>query len=196
MPGTPKPVIDPRFGTAWTPIIQNAQTQKQQAAALNSGAQSTNILDAYGNAVFLLGQLNQVVTEGATFGQAGVLVGTGFPKSGSDPRVNPNAGIIGRKDIFWGTATITAGSTSCAFAADGASPVLSLSDSGSTTQIGAANVSDPSTGTATPAIAPGTYVNTISGTSPNFTLTLSQNAQETGSGLYCVICMWSPVALI
>lgn len=190
MPGTPKPVVDPRFGPAWTPIIQGQQANKQQAAALNSGAQNTNIVDGLGNAIIIVGQVNQVVTVGAVYGQPGVQVGTGFPIPGDDPRVSPTAGFVANfsNSFCWGTVTTTAGSNSCSFTIDPASP--GTPGTGRQAQIGAANVSDPSLGTPTPAITPGTYVNAVSGGPSVYTVTLSQNAAETGSGLYCVICFW------
>jgi hypothetical protein len=40
MPGTPQPVVDPRFGTVWTGVSQVQRAQKQLGAALASIAQA------------------------------------------------------------------------------------------------------------------------------------------------------------
>lgn len=169
MPGTPRPVVDPRFGPAWTPILQAAQNAKQQTMALNSGAQSINIVDQYGNTLEIAGSnLNQIITRGAAFMQPGVLLGTGF-SSGTAGRAAVHTELIT-------TVTLTAGST----AATLGSAALG------TLPIGAADVSDPSTGLATPAIVPGTNAIATGSTS----ITLSHPAAESGSGLYCVLAAW------
>jgi hypothetical protein len=167
MPGTPKPVVDPRFGPAWTPVLQNAQANKQQAAALNSGAAQGNLLDQYGNTIQVSGSdLNQIVTIGATFGQSGVQVSTGLPSG--------TAGLAVQSGPTTTTITLTQGSIAATVGAvAGALAVGQV--------IGAANVSDPSSGTATPAITPGTTIAAVSGSS----VTLSQGAAESGTSLFC-----------
>lgn len=168
MPGTPKPVVDPRFGPAWTPVLQNAQANKQQGAALSSGATQGNIPDQWGNTIQVSGSnLNQIVTIGASFGVTGVQVSTGLPAGTSGLAVQSGPAIT--------TITLTQGSTAATVGAvTGAT--LSLGQ-----VIGAADVSDPSSGTPTPALAPGTTIFRVSGTS----VTLSQGAAESGTSLYC-----------
>lgn len=168
MAGVPKPVVDPRFGPAWTPIIQGQQSQKQQAAALNSGATQGNLLDQWGNTIQVSGSnLNQIVTIGASHGISGVQVGTGI-QSGT-------AGLAVQSGPAITTITLTAGSTAATVGTvTGASLAVGQ-------VIGAANVSDPSSGTPTPALTPGTTIATLSGSS----VTLSQPAAESGTALYC-----------
>lgn len=168
MPGSPKPVIDPRFGPAWTPPIQALQAQKQQALGLNAGATQGNIPDQWGNITQLSGSnLNQTVTIGASHGVAGVQVGTGIPSGTSGLAVQSGPAIT--------TITLTKGST----AATVGTVIGAALSPGQV--IGAADVSDPSSGTPTPAITPGTTIDAISGTS----VTLSEPAAESGVGLYC-----------
>lgn len=170
MPGTPKPIVDPRFGAFQTTMIQAAQRQQVQAAALAAGATQGNLVDPYGNTVEVSGtNLNQTVTIGAAHAQPGVLVGTGIAN-----------GITGRaiqSGLATGTITVTQGSTSATLNSTTAGVF------GGNTVIGAANVTDPGSGLATSAIIPGTTY-TISGTS----ITLSQAAAESGSGIYCAAC--------
>lgn len=194
MPGTPKPVIDPRFGPAWTPIIQNAQAQKQQAAALNSGSQNTNLTDGFGNTTVIIGQITgQIITIGATAGVAGVTIQTPvFNFAVQDPRLHHMMGIMGIQVGIFGTINTTSGSGTATCTVTGALGGTSP-DFTTYNTIGAADVSDPSTGTATPALPYGTTVNGFSGTYPNYTLTLTENAQETGSGLYFATCAFTTI---
>jgi hypothetical protein len=168
MAGIPKPVVDPRFGPAWTPMLQAAQAAKQQTMALNSGAPQGNLLDQWGNTIQISGSnLAQTVTIGASHGVSGVLVGTGIASGVSGLVVQSGPAIT--------TITLTAGSTAATVGTvTGASLAVGQ-------VIGAADVSDPSTGTPTAAIKPGTTIAAVSGTS----VTLSQNAVESGTSLYC-----------
>jgi hypothetical protein len=168
MAGIPKPVVDPRFGPAWTPMLQAAQAAKQQTMALNSGAPQGNLLDQWGNTIQVQGSnLAQTVTIGASHGVGGVLVSTGIPTGTSGLVVQSGPAIT--------TITLTAGST--------AATVGTVTGAGLAVGqvIGAADVSDPSSGTPTPAIQPGTTIAAVSGTS----VTLSQDAVEAGTSLYC-----------
>lgn len=190
MPGTPRPVIDPRFGT-WTPIIDSIKNQQQKASGLASGSQNENVTDEYGNTTGILGQLNQIITIGATFGQAGVQIATflgwrGQVASG-DSRSHPTAGIAGVGIQGWGTMTLTAGSTTATnVAIDSPGGTLSVPPA---YIIGAADVSDPSSGVATPAIPYYTTIQGITGPiSGLYTFTLSNPAAESGTGLYWTCC--------
>lgn len=185
MPGSPAPVVDSRFGPHWTAVMQALQSLQQQVAALASGASQTVLTDQWGNAIVILGQLNQVVTIGASMANpaippiAGVQVGTGLPNAAG----KPNVGIAIQQNLLTGHLTTTAGSKT-------ATIVDGLSGLAVNMVIGAANVTDPSSGVATPALNPAlnppTSVSAISGS----TVTLSQNAQESGTGLYCAACNW------
>lgn len=174
MPGTPRPVVDPRFGPLWTPIAQGIQLLNQQAARIIASKQNQILPDQYGNAVQLSGSLDQIVTEGASFGQPGVQIWSGFSAGAS--------GLAVVNVFVTGTITLTAGSTSA---------TASTSSFGNGLPIGAANVTDPSTGTPTPAITPGTVVSSGGGTT---SLVLSLPAAETGTGLYCVQVGWDQLA--
>ena len=171
MPGTPEPV-----GSAgglnpwWNSILSAMRASTRTDAAIIAGRQQTNTVDQYGNTLIVVGQLNQQVTIGAAFQKPGVQVTTGIT-SGQGQAVQQNLAL--------GTITTTKGSTAA---------TLNSTASGTFSNgmlIGAANVSDPSSGVATPAIVPGTTF-TISGSA----VTLSQPAAESGTGLYCAACTW------
>lgn len=174
MPGTPAPVGERGvLGPWWNAIMSAIQTLQGQVAALQAGAQQTNVVDQYGNVIVIVGQLNQIVTIGAAFQQPGVQVGTALPAGGQ-----PNAGLAAQVGLIITTATLTKGSTSAAVGTSSLSNGM---------VIGAADVSDPSTGLATPAITPGTTISAGGGTT---SLTLSQAAAESGTTLYCAACFW------
>jgi hypothetical protein len=182
MPGTPRPVVDPRFGPAWTPIVQNAQATKQQAAALAGGAQSTNIVDQYGNTVVIMGQLDQIIIIGASFMQPGVQVQATLSFC--------NAGMLGQ--LAGEPFTYSSGLLSVTQGATSATASTNNGFGGGVEGgmvIGAANVSDPSTGIATPAITPGTTVTGVTGSGP-WTIGLSEPAAETGTDIYWAACFW------
>lgn len=173
MPGTPKPTIDSRYGSHWTPVVQALHFGQSQQNQANAARPQGSILDQYGNTVELWGSnLSQNVTIGASFGSPGVQVETGIA-----------SGVAGRayqQSLATGNITTTQGSTSA---------TLTHVDSGTFANgmvIGAANVSDPMLGTPTPAIVPGTTM-TVSGTS----ITLSQNAAESGTALFCAACYFT-----
>jgi hypothetical protein len=186
MAGIPKPVVDPRFGPAWTPMLQAAQAAKQQTSALNSGAPQSNLLDQWGNTIQVQGSnLAQTVTIGASHGVSGVLVSTGIASGTAGLAVQSGPAIT--------TITLTQGSTAATVGTvTGASLAVGQ-------VIGAADVSDPSSGTPTPAITPGTTIAAVSGTS----VTLSQGAAESGTALYCAAARfilqqdsgWVPLSL-
>lgn len=185
MPGTPKPIVDPRMGSHWTAIMAAIQRNGQQASNLNAGSTQGQIVDSYGNVIELYGSdLAQQVTIGASQGVAGVQVTTGL--------ANGIAGRAVQSGPATTTITLTKGSTAATVGA-----VAGLLSMGQV--IGAANVSDPSTGTPTPAIVPGTTIAVVSGTS----VTLSQGAAESGTGLYCATARfvleqdtgWQPMSL-
>lgn len=171
MPGTVKPV---GTGPGNLPVIWNAVTQLLQelqarVSALEAARGQGALLDGYGNTLELWGtNLAQQVSIGAAYQQPGVLVGTGLT----------GGGRAIAQDLITTTITTTKGSSAATAAA------ATLSNG---MLIGAATVSDPSTGTATPAITPGTTISAGGGTT---SLTLSQNAAESGSGLYCAACFW------
>lgn len=176
MPATPSPVGSKGpLNPWWNAIISTLQQLQTDVTALQGGAQQTVTVDQYGNAIIVSGQLNQVVTIGASFGQAGVLVGTNLPAAN-----NPNAGLVAQTGLVTTTITTTKGSASAT--------VGSGTGLQSGMVIGAADVTDPTSGVATSAITPGTTISSISGTS----VTLSENAAESGSGLYCAACFWLP----
>lgn len=179
MPGRPELASNPQIGQWWTAVLGEISALKRQVAALTSGAGAGIITDAYGNAMVVQGtNIGQIVTVGATHGQAGVQVGTGLGSPSA-----PTAGLGVQQGLVTTTIATTAGSVTATVASSaGMSTGMS---------IGAANVSDPSSGTATPAIVPGTTISGISGT----TITLSQNAAETGSALYCAAVFFRSLAL-
>lgn len=174
MPGTPKPIVDPRFGAFQTTMIQAAQRQQGQAAALAAGATQGNLVDQYGNTTQVSGtNLNQTVTIGASSGQPGVLVGTGVP--------NGTTGTATQGALATGTITVTQGSTSATLA----STISGLFAAAQV--IGADTIPDPTTSVLTSAIVPGTTF-TISGTS----ITLSQAAAESGT-VFCAACTFTVI---
>ena len=177
MPGSPAPVgSSGPLNPWWNSILGALRTGAQNDAALAAGAQQTNEIDQWGNTQVIVGQLNQVVTIGAAFQQSGVQVGTALPPPGAS-----SVGVATQQGLATTTIATTKGSTSAT--------VASAAGLAKGMSIGAANVSDPSSGVATAAITPGTTISGISGT----TVTLSQAAAETGSGLYCAACFWSSV---
>lgn len=169
MPRIPQPVGQAGGLPAWwVAVIQAIKLTQQQVANLTAGATQGNLLDGNGNTVEIAGtNLSQTVTIGAAYQQPGVQVGTNLT----------GAGRAKQTSLATGTVNVTKGSTSA---------TLASTTSGTFTSgqvIGAANVSDPSSGVATPAITPGTTF-TISGSA----ITLSQPAAETGTGLYAASC--------
>jgi hypothetical protein len=152
----------------WNATLQAIKTNQQRVNALTAGAQATNVTDQYGNTIQVTGpSLNQVVTIGASHGVAGVQVWTGIAAG--------TAGIAVLSGPSITTVSLTKGSLS-ATVGSVTGAALAVGD-----VIGAANVSDPSSGIAESAIAPGTTIDTVSGSS----ITLSQGAMESGTGLYC-----------
>lgn len=186
MPGTPKPV----GASGGLPVVWNAVTQKFQSldsrVTALEGAHTPGVFDKWGNAVEVTGSnLNQIVTIGASHTVAGVKVATGI--------ADGTAGRAVLSGPATTTITLTRGSTSATVGTvTGASLAVGQ-------VIGAANVNDPSTGTATPAITPGTTITAVSGSS----VTLSQGAAESGTNLYCAAGRyilqqdsgWIPLAL-
>ena len=173
MPGTPSPVGNRGpLGAWWAAILGGLESQSQRIGALEAGATQGNIVDGSGNTLEIAGtNLAQTVVIGAnlyaTPATAGVQVGTGLTGAGRAKQAN----------LATGTVTTTKGSTTA---------TLVSTASGTFTNgqvIGAANVSDPSSGIATPAIVPGTTF-TISGA----TITLSQAAAESGTAIYAAAC--------
>lgn len=176
MPGYPLPTgRNAGLPIFWNSILQALQQHSQQIAALYAGSTQGNLIDGYGNTIEVAGtNISQVVTIGASFGQAGVLVGTTLTGAGRATQ----RGLV--------TTTITT------FAGSMAATVASGSGLSMGMAIGAADVSDPSSGVATPAIVPGTTISSITGTS----VTLSQNAAESGTGLFCAACKWELLSSI
>lgn len=176
MPGTPSPLIDPSMGPHWTAVLAAIQSLQQQVQALTAGATQFTIPDAYGNTMVIVGtNLAQNVTIGASHGQPGVQVATGIAAG--------TAGLAFQQALATGTITTTQGSTAA---------TLNSTISGTFTSgqvIGAADVSDPRSGVATPAIIPGTTF-TISGTA----VTLSQPAAESGTGIFCASASFQTLA--
>lgn len=170
MPGTPQPVgIGPNgLPPFWNAFLQATQGNQMAVNGLASGSSAGWVTDLNGNVTELYGaNLNQVVTIAAAHLQAGVQVATGIPNGTAGHAVQSGPAIT--------TITLTKGSAS---ATVGAVTGAGLSAG---QVIGAALVNDPTTGTPTPAITPGTTISTVSGTS----VTLSQNAAESGTSLYC-----------
>jgi hypothetical protein len=178
MPYPPAPVgNNGPINPFWNAIFQKMHSQGQGLAAVTQGAQQTITVDHYGNAIVILGQVNQTVTIGATHGQAGVQVGTGLPAGGA-----PNASLVVQRGLVTTTITTTEGNSSATV--DSAVGMVAGM------VIGAADVSDPSSGIATPAITPGTTIAGVSGT----TITLSQDAAESGTAIACAACFWTSLA--
>lgn len=170
MPGVNPPVGQGPGGipVIWNTVMQGIARSAARLAALESARYAgAPLIDAYGNTLEISGtNLAGVVFIGASHGQPGVQVGTGL------------TGTARAKQTGLVTTTITL--TKGSFAAT----VASGTGLSAGMVIGAANVSDPSSGTATPAITPGTTIQAITGTS----VTLSQKAAETGTGLFCAAC--------
>lgn len=189
MPATPDPVgNNGPYGPHWNAIIGGIRAAQQQANANRAGALNMNIPDLYGNTTMIIGQITgQVITIGAAYQQPGVRVQTPvFNFAVNDTRLHPTTGIMAVNTIMFGTINLTAGSNSATCTVTSPSAFVNWGPPAPT--IGAANVSDPSTGIATPAIPYGTTATTTGGSYPNYTLTLSQNAEESGSGLYFTAC--------
>lgn len=175
MPEPPKPAgQNGPFSPHWNAVIGAIQGNTQQVAALTANRTQGSVIDQYGNLVEVSGtNVSQIATIGAAFQQAGVLVTTGAS----------GAGRVNQRSLATGTLTVTKGST----AATLVSTVTGTFTNGMV--IGAATVNDPSSGVATSAIVPGTTF-TISGS----TVTLSQNAAESGTALYCAACFFLQAA--
>lgn len=170
MPSTPSPIINPALGKTGTPLVQIMRSHGQQLRSQAAQAQQGNVFDAYYNCVQVSGSnLNQVVTIAAAFHQGGVEVSTGI--------ANGTAGTAIQTALAIGTLTVTKGSTSATL-----THTASGTFSGSGHVIGAidANGND--------VLTPGTTY-TISGTA----VTLSQDALESGTSLYCASCVFSIV---
>lgn len=170
MPGVPAPV---GIGPSGMPPFLNAMLQATQGtqAAVNGlagGAPAGWVVDQNGNVEELSGaNLNQIVTIGAAHLQAGVLVSTGIA-SGTAGRAVQSGPATTTITLTKGSTSATVGTVTGAVLAQGQ-------------VIGAALVNDPTTGTPTSAITPGTTIAALSGS----TVTLSQGAAESGTGLYC-----------
>jgi hypothetical protein len=171
MPGVNQPVgHNGPIPAWWNAVIQQMQQMQADIKALQSGQQNTINVDANGNAIVIIGQLSQTVTIGATSGAAGVQVMTNLS----------GVGICVQQSLATGKITVTEGSTAATLdSTTGGTFVSGM-------VIGAANVDDPSSGTATPAIVPGTTF-TRSGSA----ITLSQPAAESGNGILCAACQWT-----
>lgn len=186
MPGTPKPIIRPGFSPHWTTVIQGLEFGAMAQNMSNAGRNQGNVLDRYGNTTGLNGtDLNQTVTIGAGWltsplgpypdgPLAGVTVGTGLTGSGFAVQQNLATGLI----------TTTAGSTS------GSITTVHSGTFAANQMIGAADIADPTLGTPVPAIAPGTYISSITGSGP-YSVTLSQKAVESGTQLFCAAAVFS-----
>ena len=175
MPGT-QPTLG-ADGTIPTPFTAIAQSLQSIGALTNSNATQTGIvvLDQYQNAPVIIGNLNQVVTIGAGWISSnpviGVEVGTGLS----------GFGIAYISAFAHTTIALTEGST--------AATVASSSGFANGMVIGATVLEAPpmSDSTAPPNyIEPGTTM-TFSGTS----VTLSEDALLSGSGLYCCVATFS-----
>ena len=171
MPYPPAPVgNNGPINPFWNAIFQKMQHMGMSVGALQQGRGQGNVVDQFGNATEVGGtNLDQIVVIGAVFLQGGVQVGTGI--------ANGTSGRAYQANLATGTITLTKGSTSATLD----STIGGTFTSGQV--IGAADVSDPSSGIPTPAITPGTTF-TISSSS----ITLSRVAAESGTGLYCAAC--------
>jgi hypothetical protein len=159
--------------------ITLAHNHRQQLDAMTSGAQATNVVDQYGNTTQIAAtNLNQIVTIGASYGVAGVHVGTGIAPG--------TAGVAFQSGPAITTITLTKGSASAT--------VGSVSGA----SLGIGQVIGAGSG-ATPAIPLGTTILNVSGS----TVTLSQNAAASGTGLHCAAARfvvlqdsgWEPLTL-
>lgn len=171
MPGTPQPVGrgPSNLPPFWNAVMQAITQQQQATNALAAGAQQTILVDQWGNAQVILGQLNQTVTIGASYQQAGVIVTTALPTTG-----HPIVGVAWQQNLITTTVTLTKGSTAA---------TVGTNTIANGMVIGAATVVVAGVKTAT--ITPGTTVTAGGGTT---SLTLSEPAAESGSGLYCAAC--------
>jgi hypothetical protein len=174
VPGTPQPVgRNGPFGPFWIATFTAIRNTNQQVNALTAGAQATNVTDQYGNTIQVTGpSLNQVVTIGASHGVAGVQVWTGIAAG--------TAGIAVQSGPATTKINLTKGSYSATLASGVTGAALTVGQ-----VIGAANVSDPSSGVATAALTPGTTITAVSGQTSGSTVTLSLEAAESGSDLAC-----------
>jgi hypothetical protein len=170
MPGVPDPVgIGPGgIPPFWNAVLGAIKGQQQATNGLAGGAPAGWVPDQWGNVTELSGaNLNQVVTIGAGHLQAGVLVSTGIP-SGTAGHAVFSGPAITTITLTQGSISATVGTVTGAALAQGQ-------------VIGAALATDPTTGTPTSAITPGTTIASVSGSS----VTLSQGAAESGTSLYC-----------
>lgn len=184
MPGTPPPAGE---GPNRLPVIWNAVTQKLQELDRRltaiEGARQTNIIDRDGNTIIVIGQLLQTVTIGAS--------NTGTPIAGVTvqtilnlpPAGQPLVGIAVQYGLATGTMTFTQGSSTATLVSTTSSNTFTVGQA-----IGAALVTDPTTGVATSAVQLGT---TISGIPGLGVITLSQPAAESGTGLYTAAAFWN-----
>ena len=173
MPSNPLPLVDPRFGR-FTPIVQAAQSHDAALAAIVSGMGQQAVKDQYGNTIELSGtNLNQIVIIGAAYKQPGVWVGTVSPGTGI---LNGTAGRAARTGLVIVSGGITLNGTTAATVGSGTGLAVNM-------MIGAVDANGNQ------AITPGTYIQSISGTS----VTLSQAAAKSGAALYCAACNWSLV---
>lgn len=183
MPGTPKPTVDPRYGSHWTPVIQALHFGQSQQNQANAARPQGSILDQYGNTVELWGSnLSQNVTIGASFGNPGVQVGTGIA-SGTAGRAYQQALATGKI-----TTTATPHGGSPPYTATFTQPAGSIGTFATGMTIGAADVTDPLSGTPAPVLTPGTTILGISGS----TVTLSLPLPETASDVFCAACFFVP----
>lgn len=143
-----------------------------QIALLHTGTEALqnqvtslpNQVDQYGNTITLYGNLNVTILVGGTATQTGVYVGTGLAATPGQP-TTPGIAVV--KNLATTTITTTAGSPTATLA--------SASGFSTNMMIGAAQVAGVS------AIVPGTYIKNLVST----TVTLSINAAESGTSLYC-----------
>lgn len=189
MPASPKPIFDARYGHL-TPVAQALQFTQQKVAQQGAGANQGMVVDANGNCTEVYGaNLNQVVTIGSTAttggpsGKPGVLITTGIAQGVGGRAVVYSGTSLNPRTIPTGKIDLTQGST----AATLESPTYTGTFV-SGLLIGAANVTDPSSGLAKPAIVPGTTISSISGTGP-WSIVLSAPAAESGS-VYCAAAIF------
>jgi hypothetical protein len=161
MPSSPQPIVG-NLGPVWTPMLQAAMNQKQKAANLAAGKQQGGVWDQYQNCVELSGSnLDQIVTIGAgPLTGGGVQVSTGL--------ANGTAGRCTRQNQVVASVHLTAGSTTATISSPSGTFAAGM-------VIGAATASGAE------AITPGTTISSVSGS----TVTLSQAAIASGSGLLC-----------
>lgn len=159
----------------WNAALSAIKGTQRAVNGLASGAPAGWVVDQWGNVTELSGaNLNQVVTIGAAYQQAGVRVSTGIASGTAGRAVLSGPAIT--------TVTLTKGSTSATVGAvTGASLAIGQ-------VIGAALVNDPTSGTPTSAITPGTTISNVVGTA----VTLSQAAAESGTSLYCAAARFIP----